>query len=50
MDDGIVVTSRSRRPYCGPSHGWGCDNVINYEMTVANRRIVNANEQLNRDL
>lgn len=63
MDDGIVVTAGRVAPvgaagfiagggisYHWPSHGWGCDNVINYEMILANGTIVNANERQNRDL
>ena len=63
MDDGIVVTAGRVAPvgaagfiagggisYHWPSHGWGCDNVINYEMILANGPIVNANERQNRDL
>ncbi|KAH3974438.1 hypothetical protein HBI55_076530 [Parastagonospora nodorum] len=63
MDDGIVVTAGRVAPvgaagfiagggisYHWPSHGWGCDNVINFEMILANGTILNANEQQNRDL
>jgi hypothetical protein len=63
MDDGIVVTAGRVAPvgaagfiagggisYHWPSHGWGCDNVINFEMILANGTIVSANEQQNRDL
>lgn len=32
------------------SNGWGCDNVVNFEVVLANGTIVNANEQENRDL
>ncbi|KAI0014685.1 FAD-binding domain-containing protein [Xylariomycetidae sp. FL0641] len=36
--------------YFSYAHGFVCDNVINYEVVLANGDIVNANEQSNSDL
>ncbi|KAI1111766.1 FAD binding domain-containing protein [Nemania sp. NC0429] len=32
------------------SHGWACDNVVNFEVVLANGSIINANAQNNADL
>ncbi|KAI1148838.1 hypothetical protein F4825DRAFT_77838 [Nemania diffusa] len=36
--------------YFGPRFGWTCDNVVNFEVVLANGTIVNANEAENPDL
>lgn len=36
--------------FMSAAHGFACDNVVNYEVVLANASIVNANENENRDL
>ncbi|RHZ45312.1 uncharacterized protein CDV56_102238 [Aspergillus thermomutatus] len=36
--------------YLSPQYGWGANNILNYEIVLANGTIVNANENENSDL
>lgn len=36
--------------YFGPRFGWTCDNVVNFEVVLANGSVINANNEENPDL
>lgn len=36
--------------YCSGRYGFGCDNIVNYELVLPNSTIINANSTTNADL